>query len=114
MDLHIPTLSPQQLVERHINAHPGCTVRNLLDHLMLTPNQAWTCIKRLRAAGRIRRVYIEGERRICWEPGQEPDYVPGEGNPRDGQMNQSTVSTWEAIDCAQQTWISSLLVNENN
>lgn len=109
--MRIPTLSPQQLVENYVQDHPGCTVRQIIDALAMTPNSIWMSVKRLRAAGRIRRVAaVEGERRMRWEIGIEPDMEVKES--RDGQMRQTTVSSWEKADIAQQSWMSSLMEDE--
>lgn len=104
----VPPLS-QQRIENYIAANPGCSVRTLTDELGLTANSVWQCIRRLRRMGKIRKAFIPDEKRMCWEIGAETEIVEPEGNPRDGQPDQRTVSTWEKDDIAQQSWLSSIM-----
>lgn len=109
MTVQIPILFPpsnMQMVETHIEQHPRCTAREIVDALGLHMRGVQTIIERLRNNGRVKRSPSEATRPARWEIGLDHGITPK--NPRDGAMLQRTVSEWEPPKVAPQSWLSAL------
>lgn len=108
MPYEVPTLLPNvQQVELFITNHPGLTTREISEALNLPREAVATNTSRLRAEGRVRREYDEETGRIRWHPGVEDGIEPA-SEKEFGQPKQYTVSTWEPVRIAPQSWVSSL------
>lgn len=83
----------------HITENPGCTSRQIASALKMTSHAVGCDTGRLRAAGLIRRPETDGERRMCWEVGEDLNrdidkpYAPSKSA---SVPSQRTVSKWDS------------------
>lgn len=85
-------LSNIRQVELHIESHPNCTARDIADAIGFSTNAVSVNLCRLRAEGRIKRVQIEGDKRVRWAVGVDDAFEVKE--PSEGRPNRRMVSEW--------------------